>query len=108
MSQENVEIVRAGVEAINRGDIDALLKHLAPDCEWDASRAVGPLHGTYGPDQIRQAFEEFYEPWESVRQELDEVIDAGESVVASLTGYFQGRAGLEVRTRTAWVWTFRD
>jgi ketosteroid isomerase-like protein len=67
------------------------------------------VHGTYyGPDQIRQALEEFYEPWESVRYELDELIDAGEDVVASVTGYFRGRDGMEVRTRTAFVWTIRD
>ena len=67
------------------------------------------MHGTYyGLDQIRQALEEFYEPWESVRYELDELIDAGEDVVASVTGYFRGRDGMEVRTRTAFVWTIRD
>jgi ketosteroid isomerase-like protein len=63
-----VEIVRAASEAINRGDVDAALKHWPPDCEFDVSRAVGPVHGTYyGLDQIRQALEEFYEPWESGR-----------------------------------------
>jgi ketosteroid isomerase-like protein len=108
MSEENVEIVRAAFEAFNRGDVDAWLKHWAPDCELDVSRAVGPMHGTYGLDQIRQAFEEFQQPWESLRQELDELIDAGESVLASVTAYFRGRDGMEVRTRTAWVWTIRD
>jgi len=108
MSQENVEIVRDASEAINRGDVDAALKHCAPDCEFDVSRAVGPVHGTYGLDQMRQAIEEFHEPWESVRYEVDELIDAGEDVVASVTGYFRGRDGMEVRTRTAWVWTIRD
>ena len=43
-----------------------------------------------------------------VRYELDELIDAGEDVVASVTGYFRGRDGMEERTRTAFVWTIRD
>ena len=34
MSQENVEIVRAGFEALNRGDIDGMLSHLTEDHEW--------------------------------------------------------------------------
>ena len=51
MSQENLEIVRAVSEAINRGDVDAALKHWAPDCEFDVSRAVGPVHGTDGLDR---------------------------------------------------------
>ncbi len=109
MSQENVEIVRKAWEAVNRGDIDASLKYAAPDCEFDNSRAFGPVHGTYkGLDQIRQAFEDFFGPWESFRIELDELIDAGEDVVASVTGYYRGRDGIEVRTRTAFVWTIRD
>jgi ketosteroid isomerase-like protein len=108
MSQENVEIVRACSEAINRGDVDAWLKHCALDCEFDLSRAVGPVHGTYGRDQFRQACEEFYGPWESYRAELDELIDAGEIIVASVTGYFRGRDGMEVRTQTAFVLTIRD
>jgi ketosteroid isomerase-like protein len=34
MSQENVEVVRAGFEAYNRGDVDALLGLLDPQVEW--------------------------------------------------------------------------
>lgn len=108
MSKENVEIVRAVYEAINRGDVDAWLKHCAPDCEFDGSRLVGPVHGTYGLDQIRPVLEEFEEPWESFRVQPDELIDAGGDVVASVTGSFQGRDGIQVRTRTAFVWTIRD
>ena len=37
MSQENVEIVRAAFEAINRGDVDAMLTDAAPDFELDSS-----------------------------------------------------------------------
>ena len=45
MSQENVEIVRGAIDAMNRGDWDAALKAAAPNFEFDLSRAVGPLHG---------------------------------------------------------------
>jgi ketosteroid isomerase-like protein len=108
MSQENVEIVRDASEAINRGDVDAALKHCAPDCEFDVSRAVGPVHGTYGLDQMRQAIEEFHEPWESVRYEVDELIEAGDLVMTPVTNLLRGRDGIEVQARGAWVWTFRD
>ena len=52
MSQENVEIVRAAFEAINRGDMDAVLKDAAPGFELDFSRAVGPQHGVFGRDEV--------------------------------------------------------
>jgi ketosteroid isomerase-like protein len=41
MSQENVEKVRAAVDAWNRGAWDEALKDAAPDIEWDASSNVG-------------------------------------------------------------------
>ena len=34
MSQENVEIVRRGINAFNRGDLDEVLADYAPDVEW--------------------------------------------------------------------------
>jgi ketosteroid isomerase-like protein len=49
---------------------------------------------------------DFIDPWESVRVEIDEVIEAGPHVVTRQTGYFLGRDGIEVTTRTAWCWTF--
>jgi ketosteroid isomerase-like protein len=36
MSQENVEIVRRGYEALNRGGIDGAVGLLAPGVRWDA------------------------------------------------------------------------
>ncbi len=108
MSQENVEIVRAVVEAINRRDWDRALKDAAPDFEFDASRAVGPVHGVRGLDQVRQAFEEFHAPWETYRYEVDQFIEAGDHVVTPFTNNFRGREGIEVQARAAYVWTFRD
>ena len=42
MSQENVEIVRAHVEAFQRGDSSDALSYIDPDLVWDASR-IGSL-----------------------------------------------------------------
>jgi ketosteroid isomerase-like protein len=53
MSQENVEIVRAAIDAYNRGGWEAALKDAAPDFELDWSRAIGPLRGVYGREQVR-------------------------------------------------------
>jgi ketosteroid isomerase-like protein len=45
MSQENVEIVRRGYEAFNRGDIDGVVGLLAPDFEYVASGLVPGVGG---------------------------------------------------------------
>jgi ketosteroid isomerase-like protein len=45
MSRENVEIVRAALDAYNRGDLQAMLKHAAPDLEFDWSRSISQERG---------------------------------------------------------------
>jgi ketosteroid isomerase-like protein len=108
MSQENVEIVRNALDAFNRGDWDAALKDATPDFELDFSRAIGPQHGVFRLDQIRGFWDEFLEPWKSLRIEADEFIEAGEDVVVPVTGYMRGRDGIEVTARRTWVYTFRE
>jgi ketosteroid isomerase-like protein len=108
VSQENVEIVRNSLDALNRGDWDATLKDAAPDFELDFSRAIGPQHGVFRLDQIRGLLDEFLEPWESLRIEADELIEVGEHVVVPVTGYMRGRNGIEVTARRTWVYTIRE
>ena len=106
MSQENVEIVRAALDALNREDIDAALKDAAPDFVFDFSRSVGLEAGVYKLDQMRTFFGQWVgEMWESSRFEADEFIEAGEQVVMPLTGYHRGRDGIEVQARGTLVWT---
>jgi ketosteroid isomerase-like protein len=108
MSQENVDLVRAVVEAFNRRDWDAFFKNLVPSFELDLSRATGPDHGVYGRDQAQRLLHDFSDAWESLRIEDDEYIDAGEHVVAPWTLHAQGRDGIEVPSRVTWVWTVRE
>ena len=85
MSQENVEIVKASIDAINRGDWDAAFQDAAPGFEQDFSRALGPWRGVFGLDQARRVVEEFHEYWESVRLEPHEFIETGDLVAVSYT-----------------------
>ena len=36
MSEENVALARKAIDALNRGDFDALLAFLSPDVVWEA------------------------------------------------------------------------
>jgi ketosteroid isomerase-like protein len=108
MSKENVEIFRATVDAWDRGDWQAALEYAAPDFEVDFSRALGPVHGVFKLDQMVAFLDEVFGQWEEVRFEIDEIIDAGDQVVASFVNTHRGRDGIEVQVRPSGVWTFRD
>ena len=109
MSQENVEIIRAAIDAANSRDFEGVLKDADPDFEYDLSRAVGPVQGVFNLDQTRGILEkEFFAMWEAVRWEADELREVGEHVAASITSYLRGRDGIEITVRPSWVWTFRD
>jgi ketosteroid isomerase-like protein len=108
MSQENVEIVRAAIDAYNREDLDAALKVMHPDFELDWSRAMGTNQGLYRADQVRRFFDDFAETFESIRIEPHEFVEVGEHVVVPQTGYIRGRDGIEATARITLVWTIRD
>jgi ketosteroid isomerase-like protein len=108
MSQENVEIVRAAIDAWSRGDWDTALKDTAPDFEYDLSRAIGPIRGVYRRDQTEEAWRDFTEGLTFARIEPHELIEAGEHVVVPWTYHAVGRDGIEVQARTTWLFTLRD
>jgi ketosteroid isomerase-like protein len=108
VSQETVEIVKAAIDAVNRGDLEGVYKDADPVFEFDLSRAVGPIQGVFKLDQTRDLLEEFFGMWEAVRWEIDELREVGDYVAASITAYLRGRDGIEVTARTSYVWTFRD
>ncbi len=108
MSQENVEIAKAAIDAVNRRDWDAALQDAAPGFEYDFSRALGPWRGVFGLDQILRVVGEFSETWESARSEPHEFIEAGDLVVVPVTQHVKGRGRIEVVVRGTWVLTIRN
>jgi ketosteroid isomerase-like protein len=108
MSKENVEIVRAAIDAYNRGDVDAAFKDVTPDFKYDQSRAVGIDRGVFNLEQFQSLLATFTDSWESFTIGADELIDAGEDVVMPFTNVARGRDGIEVQARGIWVWTIRD
>ena len=105
-----MEIIKGVIAALDRGDWDAALSYAAPDVKYDGSRNLGEWRGIHqGHEDVKRAWEMFYEQWESVRTEIDEFVHVGENVVVTrTTGYLRGRDGIEVTARTSGIWTFRD
>jgi ketosteroid isomerase-like protein len=110
VSRENVEIVRALIDAANRGDWDACIKDAAPGFVWDNSRAIGTDNRVVlrSAAQARDFFRGLNEIWDSFRIEIDETILIGDHVVVPHTTHIRGRDGIEAQARTTWLFTIRN
>jgi ketosteroid isomerase-like protein len=108
MSQENVELIRRAYQAYARNDADAYT-YLHPEIEFH-TYAASPAAGIYrGRDAVRKYNEDLFEQFESVRIEIEEVVDAGERVVVMSTQHAVPKGGQqEIAVRMAEVWTIRD
>ena len=113
MSQENVELVRRGINAINRGGLPAALDLLDRICDPEAEmRAVGRLPDMgrvlRGPEAIKSYFTELYETFDW-QIEADEFIDAGEAVIVVARQTGRGReSGAEITDPIVLVYGIRD
>jgi ketosteroid isomerase-like protein len=116
MSAENVEIAKRAMDALDQfggvvggGDpLPPIREFFDPDVEMDLSRqGVDPevYHGYEGwlrmADQYRAAWQEF-------RMELEEIIDAGDSVVLFTHNTGLSRSGIRLGVRVSHIMTFRD
>jgi ketosteroid isomerase-like protein len=113
MSQENVELVRRVYEAGARRDAAAVLGFHDPGVEWDISHSPARElmgHRIYhGHEGLRRFFREWYEAWETVAPDLQELIDAGDDVISVETTRGRGRAsGATVTLSHHGVWTIRE
>ena len=110
MSQENVEVLRRAVEAINRGDVAAVVEFLDPEFEAGVPPEFSAEPDTYrGHDGIRRYFESFKATMDAIRYEPESFRDAGDSVVVAVRLTAKGRhTSIPVEQRFGHVWSFRE
>jgi ketosteroid isomerase-like protein len=108
MSRENVEIVRRGWEAFNRGD-PAFLSDFAEDAEFEEDPTF-PEAGVFrGREEIMRYITGFQEQMRDHRFEVEEVRDLGDQVLALLHETARGASsGIDVDQRPAFLFQFRD
>jgi ketosteroid isomerase-like protein len=88
MSRENVELVRRLLDMFAKRDHEAVFAFYDPDIEWDATAApdfgaVDDLSGIYrGHEGVRTYWRRWLQAWENIEFELQDVVDAGDEVVA--------------------------
>jgi ketosteroid isomerase-like protein len=109
MSQENANVVRAVVDAQRRRDWQAFRRLYDPDIEWeDASGLWGDWGSRRGFEEVRDAWLTWFEAFEQVDFEIEELVEGGNQVVAFIRASGRGReSGLVIDQRLPSVWTVR-
>jgi ketosteroid isomerase-like protein len=110
MSQENVDVVRRIYDAAARRDDVIPFEVYAEDIIWDISnsrRALLAMKPVYhGHDGVRQYWRENISVFGEVDFEVEELIDAGDQVLAVIREREVGRAsGVPVETAHLAVYT---
>jgi ketosteroid isomerase-like protein len=110
MSQENVEIVRQLFKHWERGDWGEGRELFDDSCEVVFSTSASPDAGAYsvGREALR-AWIDFTEAFEEFATEVNQIVEAGEHVVALAWIRGRGRAsGADVDAKFGAVFTLRD
>jgi ketosteroid isomerase-like protein len=98
MSQDNVAIVKRGIDAFNHRNVDVLATLVTPDFAWfPALPGTVEGDGYRGRDGIEMYFEEISNTWEELRVLGGEFRDLGDRVVVLGRTEVRGRgSGVEV------------
>lgn len=109
MSEETIELTRAGYAAWSRGDLEGLLETMDEAIEFHTSGVFPGLDPVYrGHEGIRKFWDDFRSPWQSLEIAIDHFRERGERIVALYNFEAVGRDGLSVHREAANVLTVRD
>ena len=109
MSSENVASVRRFVDAFNRLDLDSVVADLDEEAElheWPEAPGAQSYRGAEG---VRTALDNWFESWEWMRVEIEDIFDIQDHVLVTLHQRARGKnSEAEVEIRSFNVYTFRD
>jgi ketosteroid isomerase-like protein len=97
----NSDLLRAGYDAWNRGDLDAWLDLLDPDIVIRTSGAFPDFAPEYrGLERAKKFWRQMLEPWEDFGIEVEQMEEEGDIVAAGIRFVARGRdSGVDVELR---------
>jgi len=111
MSQENVEIVRRGVDEFNKLGFDGMgaSELVTDDIEFHEPPEQPAPRIARGREEVRKLGGEFDSAWEEQQSEPQEIraVDAARVLLVTVER-FKGRDGIEVEAPFASTFTLRD
>jgi ketosteroid isomerase-like protein len=108
--QENLEIVREGVDAFQRGELEGLLALARDDFEVYVPQSL-PNAGRYvGSDEFIAWLDQWLDAWEDFSVEITETTPVGaRHVVAVVHQSGRGKgSGIPVDMEAAYLWEVRE
>ena len=105
----NAAAARRIVDAFNRRDVGLAVTDLDPDVELDEWQEAPGARTYRGVEGVHAALDSWFETWEWMRVDVEELHEVGDRVLFTLHQRAKGRgSGIEIEI-TSWnVYTFRD
>lgn len=101
-----MNLIRESYKALNEGRFDWVAEHVPPDFELVPPLAPGKF---VGPEGVSRFYAEIADAWETVRTDVEEVVDLGDRVVVLGRVRNRGRTSeIEVDAVAAHLWTVKD
>ena len=105
----NVVAVRRFVDAFNRRDISEVLGEADTDIQLDEWPEAPGARSYRGPDGVRQALDTWFETWEWMHVEIEELREVGDRVFFVLHQRAKGSSsGIEVEIKSWNVYSFGE
>jgi ketosteroid isomerase-like protein len=110
MAQDNLDLIRQGVEALNRRDVDGILGTLHADVRLEPLRAVHDGTFYVGHQGLEQWIHDMQEDWEHQRVEITDVraLPSGQGLVEAVLHVRFRDSDVDLAAPGAWLCDFRD
>ncbi len=108
--EADLALIRAGIEAANRGDIDALVAVFDPEVEFHIAPGLGNAGTYHGRDGFLQGFGGWLEAWDDFTVDRADLEPVGERhIIGDVRQSARGHgSGVEVEMRLGYMWELRD
>jgi ketosteroid isomerase-like protein len=105
----NLDVARRGFEAVNSGNLEAMLDLVADDVVADVPSGYANADSYRGKDEFSRMLEQWLEPWSEFHAEPLEFIEEGDAIVVPVHQSATGReSGIEVDMTLAYLIRVRD
>jgi ketosteroid isomerase-like protein len=105
---QDLEAVRRGIDAYNRGDVEGMLETTDEDVVMVPMRSLLEGGEYRGHEGVRRFMADMEEDWSEREIEVEEIRELDDSYLVLGSFHATGRSGTEVRFPLAWHSVMRD